>query len=1130
METTKTRRSLWILAVFLLLLFCLCLWLYRRSPAKPSGPEPARAEAVLAFLPSVSAGDATVRVMNAAAQRLFDEFQAEESKVSVLYWRAGIPPEGPSCAVEAVATADALRQTLDRAQRGGTLSTAFQFARTLSETDGGLYRRVVLLTDRAPADGEQSEEGPYDRQDTVLYGYANAASQSAAELSARDALSVVAFLQELSGQEFDFTRRFLNDIQTTGYYEVLNSGGLDTLSEKIAAELLKERGVQKLTFRYENGPDCSAICYYSDNYFAASPYEYNQSLATMSVCFSMSAFGSGDQTRYANKSVNARNLLKSIGVAEDAIDTNQWFRLRPETDSIGVVSGNKPITVNGETYTLIPVAVRGGGYGREWASNFTIGETGQHDGFDTAKNHILDYLTSYIRKQNITGPVKFWVTGFSRAAAVANLLAGALDQGYDFGAEITYGPEDVYAYCFEPPAGALSEQTRNQAVYYNIFNIINQSDPVPFVAPSGMGFGRYGMDRYLPSAQSSSNYLTERAAMLRIYRAMGDADSYSVDNFRMQKLGFGNLLSGEKSVLEEDTKNNYSQGVYLSNYVAMLTKEFIKDRRNYVEQYQDGIREVCSVMFGISDEDQKVIFQSLQRQFTEHWPEVVSAYFNPLTPNDEAFSIVSDWIVTAVDEAGVTDYDEPVLRGAGAALSELLVNVLVRHPNDAATLMVNLPGIVESHAVRLCFAWMMSMDENYRRGAELSFNQGNYRIVRVNCDVDVSVRDENGEIVAQIVNESPQDIRGSSIISAINENGEKIVILPADTAYQVSVTRREADPDSANLLDASETPDLVNISIDEFSAQATDVTRNVDYLNVRLEEGETLESVLPAVPEADAAAYTLSGPDGNVIKTASDLSGEAASDTLYTVTAAPDNDTAGAVFGGGTARYGDFVQLEAVPRDGYAFSGWYAGPDTLLSAEAVYRFCVTRDVALTARFAEEKPVTDFPDVPPRSYCYDAVRWAVETGVASGTSDTTFSPKEPCTAAQAVTFLWRAAGSPEPASGRSPFTDLDSNAYYYKAVLWAAERDITMGATESAFSPDKTVSRSQFITLLYRAFATEQMEGFPFTDVPADAYYRDAVAWAYGKGVTRGMTSTTFEPLRSCNRGQIVTFLYRYFHR
>ncbi|MBR3569306.1 MAG: S-layer homology domain-containing protein [Oscillibacter sp.] len=1130
------KRPLVILAIFVLLLLVLCLWLYFRKPAEAGGETAPtlKAETILAFLPSADADETTVSMMKAAAAQILEDAQAAESQVSALAWRDGVPPRGPSFELSAVSTPAELESALSSARAGGNLTAAFRQAKTLSEQSASPYRKVVLLTDRAPMDGEEEEEGAYDNLDSAAYRYANAAAGAASELSLRDSLSVVAFLREISGREFDFARRFFNDIQTGGYYEILSADALGAFRKQVASELLAESGAQKLTFRYMRGRDYSAVCYYSDDYFSASPYEYNQSLATMSLSFAMSAFASGDQPRYADKSANARDLLKKIGAAESAIDTNEWFTLRPETDSIGVVSGSKPISVNGEPYTLIAVAMRGGGYGREWASNFTIGETGQHSGFDTAKNNVLGYLKDYIAKQKITGRVKFWVTGFSRAAATANLVAGELDKGYDFGADITYAPQDVYAYCFETPAGALVEETRNQEVYYNIFNIINQSDPVPFVAPSSLGFGRYGIDRYLPSAQSSSNYLAERAAMLRVYRALDSTGAYGVDNFRMQKLNLANLLAKDKSVAEEDAKNNYSQGVYLSNYVTTLAKEFIKDRENYVARYQDEIREICSIIYGCSDAQQEALINSLTEQAAANWPQVVAAYFNPLVPKEGAFSIVSDWLVNAVNAAGVDDYDEETLRSAGAALSDLLVNLLARYPNEATTLVKNLSGIGEAHSWELCFAWMASMDANYKRGAETAFNQGDYRIVRVNCDVDVSVRDDSGAVVAQIVNENPQDIRGSSIISAVNENGEKVVILPMDSAYRVSVTRREDSEPAAPSGGASES---VNIGIDEYSAQSADVARGVDYLDIPLEPGETLEGALPVADAAQETAYALAAPDGSAIASASDLSGEAA-ETVYAVAAAPSDENAGMVLGGGAFHYGDFAQLEAAPHDGYAFAGWHdpADMETPVSTEAVFRFCVTQDAELVAVFTTVEPTAApvkggaFADVSPQSYCYDAVMWASETGVAGGTTETTFSPSEPCTAAQAVTFLWRAAGSPEPTATQSPFADLSPDAYYYKAVLWAAERDIAMGTAENTFSPEKTVSRSQFITLLYRTFGTERMDENPFADVPGDAYYRDAVAWAYAKGVTRGVTATTFQPLRACNRGQIVTFLHRYFVR
>lgn len=171
----------------------------------------------------------------------------------------------------------------------------------------------------------------------------------------------------------------------------------------------------------------------------------------------------------------------------------------------------------------------------------------------------------------------------------------------------------------------------------------------------------------------------------------------------------------------------------------------------------------------------------------------------------------------------------------------------------------------------------------------------------------------------------------------------------------------------------------------------------------------------------------------------------------------------------------------------------------------------------------EAPV--FTDVPADAYYAEAVAWAVKNGITSGTSDTTFSPDASCTRAQMVTFLWRAAGSPK-ATGSNPFSDLDSGAYYYDAVLWAAERGITSGTSATTFSPDATVTRAQTVTFLYRAAGTPAVSGSSFADVTADAWYADAVAWAAAEGVTSGTGGNRFSPDENCTRGQTVTFLYR----
>ena len=169
----------------------------------------------------------------------------------------------------------------------------------------------------------------------------------------------------------------------------------------------------------------------------------------------------------------------------------------------------------------------------------------------------------------------------------------------------------------------------------------------------------------------------------------------------------------------------------------------------------------------------------------------------------------------------------------------------------------------------------------------------------------------------------------------------------------------------------------------------------------------------------------------------------------------------------------------------------------------------------------------FVDVPENSYYEEAVDWAEENGITQGTDDTHFSPNDICTRAQAVTFLWRTAGSPAPKSTTMPFTDIPTGSYYYNAVLWAVENDITKGTSGSTFSPDAICSRAQIITFLWRSEKSPAAgTANPFVDVKSTAYYADAVLWAVKKGITMGTTSTTFSPDADCTRAQIVTFLWR----
>ena len=213
-------------------------------------------------------------------------------------------------------------------------------------------------------------------------------------------------------------------------------------------------------------------------------------------------------------------------------------------------------------------------------------------------------------------------------------------------------------------------------------------------------------------------------------------------------------------------------------------------------------------------------------------------------------------------------------------------------------------------------------------------------------------------------------------------------------------------------------------------------------------------------------------------------------------------------------------------RAGYTFAGWFS--DKALT-KAVTSVKLTANTTVYAKWTQSGGTAQNPfvDVKEGAYYYDAVLWAVEQKITSGTSATTFSPDASCTRAQMVTFLWRAAGSPKVENGKNPFTDVQADAYYYDAVLWAVEKGVTSGTSATTFSPDATVTRGQTVTFLYRNAGSPEVSGtMPFTDVEADAYYAKAVQWAVQQKITTGTSETTFSPMSDCTRGQIVTFLYR----
>ena len=265
--------------------------------------------------------------------------------------------------------------------------------------------------------------------------------------------------------------------------------------------------------------------------------------------------------------------------------------------------------------------------------------------------------------------------------------------------------------------------------------------------------------------------------------------------------------------------------------------------------------------------------------------------------------------------------------------------------------------------------------------------------------------------------------------------------------------------------------------------------------------------------------------------------GGSAADPTYTITT-PDQAENGTVSTSPkNAKKGSDVTVTATPDKGYEVGDIVAkdakGNKLTLkdNGDGTYTFTMPASkVTVTAAFAEKKaepivPEKLFADVSAEEYYYEAVKWASENGVTGGIGENLFGANLPCTRAQIVTFLWRAAGSPEP-KGMSGFVDVSADAYYAKAVAWAVEEGIVSGTSATTFNPDAVCTRAQSVAFLYRAFGEKVNKAAGFSDVSADAYYADAVAWAVENGVAIGIGGGLFAPDQDCARGQIVAFLYR----
>ena len=281
--------------------------------------------------------------------------------------------------------------------------------------------------------------------------------------------------------------------------------------------------------------------------------------------------------------------------------------------------------------------------------------------------------------------------------------------------------------------------------------------------------------------------------------------------------------------------------------------------------------------------------------------------------------------------------------------------------------------------------------------------------------------------------------------------------------------------------------------------------------------------------EVDAMAKAIEDAINALVRKSS---GGGSSSPSYSVTIPNKTKNGTVTVSPRSAEKGDSVTITVKPDSGYQLDDLTVtdknGKELKLTDKGNGKYTFTMPaskVEIKATFVKEVETSPFSDVSTSAYYYEAVKWAQEKGITGGIGNGLFGPNQPCTRAQIVTFLWRAAGSPEPKS-MSSFSDVSADSYYAKAVAWAVENGITTGTGDGKFSPDATCTRAQSVTFLFRAIGKLVDSKAEFSDVLTDSYYANAVAWAVENGVTNGIGDGLFGPNNSCTRAQIVTFLFR----
>ena len=574
---------------------------------------------------------------------------------------------------------------------------------------------------------------------------------------------------------------------------------------------------EKYSFKYQSSyGDYTAYMYYDDSFLMGSAREYSKSLATASLSLSMASFNSLEEKDYEKKSRNAVDLLKKLGYKN--IDTNEFFKEKPGADTLGCVFGVKEI----DGVKTIACGVRGANYESEWASNFTIGNEvpgNYHKGFFEGSEILLESLKKYISDNKISGEIRLWMVGYSRAGAVCNISAGIIDEWIEngeniLGQDIKLTRDKFFVYCFEAPQGVCFEDSESSypksEKFDNIFCIVNPNDVVPKVAMRELSFTRYGVEKVLFDNRNDKNYSSDIEKVKYFFDGLENSVSlgkYIISDFEMK------TLSGLE-ITASDSYCNWTQGIFLDDFIDSITRWGIKDRENYVQKIEEGIREIFKGIYAsgsISMSDLSNALDTLKSDYADFdFNELLSDVSKLEKEIKTAILKVLKSFNVDVDNESVVSAVEEIMRAAVRAfLHDFDISMFLSLASET-----NILAVVQAHRPEMTLAYMRSMDPLYTDDpVDFSMDGRYYCVESSTAGADFRVYCGDTEIV-QFEDGAPKDV-GSSVPYG-NCRGLKIY-LPYGEKYRIESSTGK-----------------VSVSICDPSRLET---RSVGYIAERIETG-----------------------------------------------------------------------------------------------------------------------------------------------------------------------------------------------------------------------------------------------------------------------------------------------------